>query len=176
MKYKVGQIFYLVGAESARVIPFRIIEEVTRTTLSGVEKSFIAELPDEERTNIDVSKLKGAVFGNVRDLRSHMVENATFAIDSMIKSAKEISSKIYEQDFESNHENVDKAEENPEFENKKEINTQDEVPFQVLENQEIIPAQEDPLEGEPDKMVKIDMGGGIVANMKTSDLEKVSQA
>jgi hypothetical protein len=28
MKYKVGQVFYLIGVETAKVIPFRVIEEV----------------------------------------------------------------------------------------------------------------------------------------------------
>mgnify|MGYP003668659486 CR=1 FL=1 len=73
MKYKVGQIFYLVGSETARVIPFRVVEEITRTTLEGIEKSFIAEMPDEEKTKVDVAKLKGAIFGNIKQVRMHML-------------------------------------------------------------------------------------------------------
>ena len=96
MKYKVGQIFYLVGSETARVIPFRIIEEITRTTLDGVEKSFMAELPDENKTKIDVAKLKGEVFENIRDVKSHMLANATAAIEKMLDSALKIAEHVYQ--------------------------------------------------------------------------------
>jgi len=76
MKYKVGQVFYLIGLETARVIPFMIVEEVTRTTIGGIEKTFIAELPDAKKTKIDVLKLKGNIFDKLEDLRAHMFENA----------------------------------------------------------------------------------------------------
>ena len=67
MEYKVGQVFYLVGSETAKVIPFRVVEEVTRTTLDGVEKTFIAEVPDKKNTKVPVTKLKGETFTNLHD-------------------------------------------------------------------------------------------------------------
>ena len=152
MNYKVGQIFYLVGAETAKVIPFRIVEEVTRTTMKGMEKSFIAELPDKKNTSIDVEKLKGEVFKDTKTLRAHMLNNASNAIDAMIENAKMISSEAFQ---------VDEFEVPPLEEVQKEETTlsEDNIKKEVNEN----------------GTVKVDIGNGIVANMKASDLEKVAQ-
>ncbi len=155
MKYKVGQIFYLVGAETAKVIPFRIVEEVTRTTLAGIETSFIAELPDEDQTKIDVNKLGGKVFDTKNDLRHYMIKNASEAIDAMIKNATKLSEKVYgeiktekpekiENPEKSKQKRSSKKEENESVENKKEV-------------------------------VKVDIGNGVMATMNVSDLEKVNQ-
>ena len=159
MNYKVGRIFYLVGAETAKVIPFRIVEEVTRTTMQGIEKSFIAELPNKDNTSIDVSKLKGAIFKDIKSLRQHMIDNASNAIDGMIKNAKAIA----EEAFDIN-ENLEKVSENNDnkktkAENKEPINSEAEVSNEIPEA----------------GTVKVDIGNGVVANMKASDLEKVAQ-
>jgi len=157
MEYKVGQIFYLVGAETAKVIPFRIIEEVTRTTMEGVEKSFIAQLPDRENTLIDVKKLKGVIFKNTKSLRTHMLDNASNAIDRMIESAKAISNEVFEIK-----------------EHSEEIFNENTQP---QENKELEKIKEETQtkKSNENKTVKVDIGNGIVANMKASDLEKVAQ-
>ena len=153
MNYKVGQIFYLVGAETAKVIPFRIVEEVTRTTMKGMEKSFIAELPDKNNTTVDVEKLKGKVFKDTESLRTHMLNNASDAINQMIENAKMISSEAFQI-------NESEAElQSPDVE--KENNT-----TKKGNNSKSIPEN---------GTVKVDIGNGIVANMKASDLEKVAQ-
>jgi hypothetical protein len=180
MNYKVGQIFYLVGSETARVIPFRIIEEVTRTTLDGVEKSFIAELPDEKRTSVDVEKLKGVVFSSVNELRHHMLENASTAIENMIAVAEKLSSETFSElpDPDPNLAYSEVAE--PE-------GLKEPANFEVLEKNENVLLNSEDVEdentldeervqagGEQD-IVKVDIGNGVFANMKKSDLNKVSQ-
>jgi hypothetical protein len=164
MKYKVGQIFYLVGSETARVIPFRVVEEITRTTLEGIEKSFIAEMPDEEKTKVDVSKLKGATFENIKQVRVHMISNAKNAIDKMLSSAMKISEHVYgviEENTsatvgtELNHEK-DEALVSKASPYTKDIKEEDSV--------------QTPLN---DDIVKVDIGNGVMANMKVSDLDKM---
>jgi hypothetical protein len=95
MEYKVGQIYFLVGAETAKVIPYRIVEEVTRTTLEGIEKSYIAEMPNDSRTKVEVEKLKGHSFNTLADVKTHMMRNASEAIDKMISDAEKLSSAAY---------------------------------------------------------------------------------
>lgn len=169
MQYKVGQVFYLVGTETAKVIPFRVVEEVTRTTLEGQEKTYIVELPDANQTKIPVSKLKGKIFDRLGDLRSHMIQNAKQAIDSMISDAETLAKVAYG------------------FEEKEVLNKTEEalplatdVPpsdFEVLGKDEVLPAEENDSvqSGNNDDIVKVDIGNGIVANMNIKDLEKVSQ-
>jgi len=148
MKYKVGQVFYLIGLETAKVIPFMIVEEVTRTTIGGVEKTFIAELPDAKKTKIDVLKLRGNIF---EDLRAHMFENAKNAIVSMIDQALKLADAAFDTNLLTSYEDSAEA-----------IRSS---------NEEINSVQSDV---QSDK-VSVDIGNGIIAKINLRDLEKVSQ-
>ena len=162
MKYKVGQIFYLVGSETARVIPFRVVEEITRTTLEGIEKSFIAEMPDEEKTKVDVAKLKGAIFGNIKQVRMHMLTNAEKAIDKMLTSAMKITEHVYgtsvaySSEMRDNYE-LSEAEDDPT------------VP-ELLDSKE---DENDMQEALKSDIIKVDIGNGLMATMNTANLDKV---
>jgi outer membrane phospholipase A len=151
MKYKVGQVFYLIGLETARVIPFMIVEEVTRTTISGIEKTFIAELPDVKKTKIDVLKLKGVVFDNLEELKAHMIENAKNAIATMIDQALQLSDEAFNTNLLSSYED------NAEI---------------ISEYHEEIDSVQNNTQGDK---VSVDIGGGIIAKINLRDLEKVSQ-
>lgn len=164
MKYKVGQIFYLVGSETARVIPFRVVEEITRTTLEGIEKSFIAEMPDEEKTKVDVSKLKGATFENIKHVRAHMISNAENAIDKMLSSAMKISKHVYG-DIEENI--IDTIDTNNIHKKDEELSSKLGTAAKDIEEEDSV---QTPL---GDDIVKVDIGNGVMANMKVSDLDKM---
>ena len=151
MKYKVGQVFYLIGLETARVIPFMIVEEVTRTTIAGIEKTFIAELPDVKKTKIDVLKLKGIVFDNLEELKAHMIENAKNAIATMIDQALQLSDEAFNTNLLSSYED------NAEI---------------ISEYHEEIDSVQNNTQGDK---VSVDIGGGIIAKINLRDLEKVSQ-
>ena len=151
MKYKVGQVFYLIGLETARVIPFMIVEEVTRTTIAGIEKTFIAELPDVKKTKIDVLKLKGIVFDNLEALKAHMIENAKNAIATMIDQALQLSDEAFNTNLLTSYE--DDAE-------------------IISEHHEEIDSVQNNTQGDK---VSVDIGGGIIAKINLRDLEKVSQ-
>lgn len=151
MKYKVGQVFYLIGLETARVIPFMIVEEVTRTTIAGIEKTFIAELPDVKKTKIDVLKLKGIVFDNLEALKAHMIENAKNAIATMIDQALQLSDEAFNTNLLTSYE--DDAE-------------------IISEYHEEIDSVQNNTQGDK---VSVDIGGGIIAKINLRDLEKVSQ-
>ena len=162
MKYKVGQIFYLVGHETARVIPFRVVEEITRTTLEGVEKSFVAELPDEQKTKIDVKKLKGDVFSNIQEVRVHMINNATSAIDKMLESALKISDHVYGISEDNSTVEQEHVQEEPEaLISKVNVFSSDDAEEDSVQTS---------LKGD---IVKVDIGNGVMANMRMSDLNKM---
>ena len=40
MKYSVGQILYLIGESSMRILPIQVIEEVVTTTVEGSKKTY----------------------------------------------------------------------------------------------------------------------------------------
>lgn len=170
MKYKVGQVFYLVGLETAKVIPFRVVEEITRTTMNGQEKTYVAELPDEKHTQIEVSKLKGATFDNLSSLKKHMLDNAGRAIESMIRSAEELAMAAYAAP--DNDESQKPAAAEPAEVKSIPAPNKD---FAVLEKNDIEHKDNSVQEDEKSDIVKVDIGNGVMANMKIKDLEKVSQ-
>jgi hypothetical protein len=156
MQYDVGQIFYLVGTETAKVIPFRIVEIVTRTTLSGQEKNYIVEMPDNKHTRVDISKLKGNIFSDINALERHMIENAKNAITNMINDALDLAEIAFEiKDIQSSY-----------------LNNNLISKFDLTE-----PKDDKELESvqinKENNIVKVDIGNGIVANMNIEDLQKV---
>lgn len=175
MKYKVGQVFYLVGTETAKVIPFRVVEEITRTTMSGQEKTYIAELPDEKRTQVEVSKLKGEVFSNLNSLSTHMLENAKKAINRMVDDANKLASLSFE--LEATQPLKEGTPQVNEVLEPKSKSTPSKVDnnFEVLDKNDIKNKNNSVQEGKKSDIVKVDIGNGVMANMKIEDLEKVSQ-
>ena len=162
MKYKVGQIFYLVGSETARVIPFRVVEEITRQTLEGIEKSFIAEMPDKGKTKVDVAKLKGAIFGNIKQVRMYMLANAEQAIDKMLTSAMKIAEHVYSTSVAYSSEMRDNYE-------LAETEADAEAPG-LLDSKE---DENDVQEALKSDIIKVDIGNGLMATMNTANLDKV---
>jgi len=174
MKYKVGQVFYLVGVETAKVIPFRIVEEITRTTLEGEEKTYIAELPDAKKSQIPVLKLKGEIFDSLDALRTHMLNNAKQAIESMIDSAEKLSWAAYNVESKSPPRDVLDEIELPKEETVDSSEDSSLNGFEVLSKDDVETG--DSVQGdEKSDIVKVDIGNGVMANMSIKDLEKVSQ-
>ena len=151
MEYKVGQILYFVGSESARVIPGLVVEEVVRTTIEGKEKNYIIQLPDDKKTKVDMSKIKGEIFDSVVNLKEHMIKTAEAAIQNMIDTAVALSEKSYELSIPSVPQPVAK-EENPEQNDVQKDTVQEESTGDI---------------------VSVDMGNGIVGKVSISDLNKI---
>ena len=150
MEYKVGQILYFVGAESARVIPGLVVEEVVRTTIEGKEKNYIVQLPDDKKTKIDMSKIKGEVFDSVTDLKFHMVNSAEAAIQQMIDTAVALSESSYGIALTSP---ADEEEET--------------APEEVISSDDKV---QDMLSSD---IVNVDMGNGVIGKVSMGDLNKI---
>ena len=82
--YKVGQVLYMIGEKSTKVLPIQVVEEIVRTTMDGKAKSYIIKLPDKAQTTADISEIKGDLFESTKTLREYMTKNATEAINKMI--------------------------------------------------------------------------------------------
>jgi hypothetical protein len=152
MEYSVGQILYFVGAESARVIPVRVVEEVVRTTIDGKEKSYTVELPDEKKTRIGMTKMKGEPFSSVVDVHEHMLRNAKEAIENMVNEAVALTKEAF-----------DVTEATKELTNDEKLET-------VTKDGDLESVQS---ESGDDNIVSVDIGNGVMAKMNISDLEKV---
>lgn len=90
MNYQVGQVLYTCNEKSLKIIPLQVVEVVVRTTLEGEKKEFIVQLPDTEQTTAPISAIKGHIFDNIDNIRTHLITNATNAIEKMIGLASEL--------------------------------------------------------------------------------------
>ena len=96
-EYRVGQILYLIGSQTAKILPVQIVEEVVRTTITGKNKSYTALLPDSKKSVCDVSELKGRIFTCKDAVRKYMINNAINAIVHMLASCNEVCNKHFEE-------------------------------------------------------------------------------
>jgi|TARA_B100000035_G_scaffold200075_2_gene171105 hypothetical protein len=146
--YQVGQILFFI-ADSSKVIPIQVIEEVVRTTLEGKEKTYIAKLPDKKETTVDIKKLKGHLFTSKEDAKKFMMHNANEAINHMINQAVEIASGLFN--------------DSPPAE---------EVTFEEVDNEILEKVQPD----EEDDIIKVDLGNGTFGKVSVSNLNQAGVA
>ena len=87
--YEVGDIVYIISNKQRQVIPAKIVEQVTRRTLSGEQISYKIQLPgDPNQTRIvDLSGIDGTVHSSIDEVRELLYNHAISAIDSVIDSA-----------------------------------------------------------------------------------------
>ena len=90
MNYQVGQVLYTCNEKSLKIIPLQIVEIVVRTTINGEKKEYIVQLPDKENTTTSLESIGGNIFSDIDTIRTHLIDNATSAIDKMINLANSI--------------------------------------------------------------------------------------
>ena len=91
--HRVGQILFIIGNNN--VVPIQVVEEVVRTTLNGVQKTYMVQFPDKSKTIADIAGIKGGIFKEHEEVRSHMVENANKAINKMIDDCLALSNNVF---------------------------------------------------------------------------------
>jgi hypothetical protein len=161
--YRVGQILYMIGEKTTKVVPIQVVEEIIRTTMDGKAKSYIIKLPDKAKTTADISEIKGKLFDNTSSLREYMTKNATAAIDKMINNATNLRDSVFEYTIQNREEKSSLATEA--------IGPDQLSMFPTLsEHVESIKFEESE---RVDGTIQVDLGGGNFAKMKTEDLEKL---
>jgi hypothetical protein len=92
---KVGQVLYIVVKSDGRVVPVRVVEEVSRKTLDGEKKTFNVQVGPTAEKPLDLEKIAGDKFMSVAEVKNFMIENATQAINKLVKNAHESADKWY---------------------------------------------------------------------------------
>ena len=143
-EYKVGQVLYLIGAKTTKIIPIQVIEEVVRTTIDGSDKTYTIQLPDKEKTTSDISAIKGMLFESPDDVSKYMLKNATDAITQMVEMAITLSDTAFESSV------------------TKEKN--------IINDLSLV---KDVQREDDDGIIKVDLGDGKVASMNVENLKKL---
>jgi len=152
----------MIGERTTKIMPLQVIEEVVITTLDGKQKTYTVQLPDKKKSRVDISDLKGTLFETTSELRAYMLDNATQAIDKMISGADTLCRAAFE--YSSTYakekstvitEDVQKA--------MKDTYGKNNVTLQPVQH------------NENDDIIKIDLGDGKVATMKSENLKALEQ-
>ena len=109
MRYEVGQIVFLLSRKDTKVFPAQIIEEIISKKMDGENISYIARLPNKEKTEIRLDDLAADVFHDAVTLEKFMIDSAKSSISSVIKNASEISSRVFENTVQPSHSSDDSA-------------------------------------------------------------------
>ena len=94
--YEVGQILFLLINKSRKIAPVQVVEQIVRKSIDGEEVSYVVQLPNSEKTKIDLSKLECEVFTDSDLIRKSMIEKAISAIDKLVGDSIQISSNAFD--------------------------------------------------------------------------------
>jgi len=142
-KYEVGQILYLTNEKSFKIIPVQVIEEVTRTTIDGVFKTYHIQFPDNKKTVADIADIKFNCFRTEKEVKDYLMDNTRNAIDKLLSTANELKTLC----FSSVDSNI--------------ADDQKEKQDEVMQHS----VQED--------IIKIDLGNGQVGKINKNDFKKI---
>ena len=86
MKHEVGNIVYLLHPEKSAVIPARILEQVTKKTISGQEEHFYVEVPGSSNL-LNLSDFDGTIFTDAESVKEHLVFTLRKNIESLVEES-----------------------------------------------------------------------------------------
>ena len=95
MEYKVGQILYICDESRMKIIPIQVVEEVVRTTITGIEKNYMIMFPDTKRSTASIDKVKGKLFNDPDTVQEYMIKNASDAIKRMRGAAEALRDEAF---------------------------------------------------------------------------------
>jgi len=144
--YEVGQILFMSSEKSLNIIPVQVVEEVTKTTLTGKEKTYMIMFPNEAKTIVDIKNIKGQIFKNRHEIKNYMVQNATNAIEKMISDAEILRDESFPNIVED-----------------------------VVEPQKIINNLSSVQNNNEDDIIKVDLGNGVIGKVKKEEIDKVGK-
>ena len=137
--YEVGQLIYTIIEDKHKVMPLKISEQVTTKTLEGEKTVYKAILPGSNKKVI-LSKLSN-VWTDIESVKSHMLENASKAIDNMLLETDKIKNKYF-----LDQELIDACKEDPK---------EDIIDKEIVD----------------DGTIKVDLGNGQFGNLKINNQE-----
>lgn len=90
--HSVGDIIYIISNKKRQILPAQVVEQVVRKTLAGEEVTYKVQVPGNERAlPIDLHSFDGTVYESLDKAKSFLYEQASAAIENMLKNAQELA-------------------------------------------------------------------------------------
>ncbi len=165
--YSVGQIIYTVSEKNHKIIPIKIVEQVTTKTLEGEKTEYSVSIPGlEKQKYYNLNKFK-KTYEDIEVLQKELLSNAKKAIEDMILEG-EILREEYFSEEKNKEPSIEEITENISLKSlKKEENKSNKSKVKDLkENNEKFMCKNDK------NNVKINLGNGQVGNLNLKSLKK----
>ncbi len=94
MKYKIGQVLYILLNREMKICPVQVVEEITKRTINGESTSYIIKTGKNKET-VALSDIGGQVFESIDTLRQTLIERITKSIDSIVESTLQKADEWY---------------------------------------------------------------------------------
>tara|TARA_B100000212_G_scaffold330050_1_gene295941 strand:- start:402 stop:860 length:459 start_codon:yes stop_codon:yes gene_type:complete len=141
--YKVGQVIYTVLEDKYKIVPLKVSEQVITKTLEGESTSYKVIMPGKSKKKIDLSKVNN-IWEDLEEVKSHLLDNASKAISSMIEESINIQNKYFLQESQMSIDDIDAC---------------------IKEsNSNIINDNDD-----NKSIIKVDLGNGQIGNLKLQE-------
>ena len=87
LSLKVGQVFFFLVRGEGKLKPVRVVEEVTRKTLNGIETVYMVQFSDQKENVFPFDSLKGDCFTNPEEAYKSLTERSNAAIKRLVDAA-----------------------------------------------------------------------------------------
>ena len=88
--HNVGDTIWIISTERPGVLPFLVVEEVTKKSIKGTETIFMVQIPGDDRAPQKLSKISGEVYSKKADAKKALMSRAEKAIDDMLKKGQQL--------------------------------------------------------------------------------------
>lgn len=85
MRYKIGQVLYVLLNRETKICPVQVVEEITKRTLNGETINYVVKV-GKKGEMMPLSEMGGQVFDSIETLRHTLFERITRSVESIITS------------------------------------------------------------------------------------------
>ena len=85
MRYKIGQVLYVLLNRETKICPVQVVEEITKRTLNGETINYVVRV-GKKGEMMPLSEMGGQVFDSIETLRHTLFERITRSVESIITS------------------------------------------------------------------------------------------
>jgi len=86
--HNVGNTIWIISTERPGVLPFLVVEEVIKKSISGTETSYMVQVPGNKGSPKKLSKIAGEVYPDKTAAKSALMSRAEKAIDDMLSKGQ----------------------------------------------------------------------------------------
>ena len=94
-QYDVGTVLWIIHRDRPGLVAYRVVEEITKKTLEGEKIQYLVQPAVPKSRTVQLESINGRIFLTSEEAKNALIENATRAIDTMIKKTQNLVNKFF---------------------------------------------------------------------------------